>query len=364
MNSAGTGEESFAPTESKGPILLAAPGFTAWLAETRMSIALTTYQAGRIILLGLRPDGTLRAHERLIEQCQGLWTDGSEIWVSGKTMLWRFANTVPPGMMTQRGADRVFIPREARVTGALDIHDIGLGVLGDMARPGPIFVTTQYNCLATISDRAAFRPLWRPPFVSALMPEDRCHLNGLAMDNGTPAYVTAISSSDVQDGWRDRRRDGGVVVHVASGEIVARGLSMPHSPRLHEGRLWVLNSGTGELGVVDPSDGRFEPVAFLPGYARGLAFFGRYAVVGLSRPRHNQSFEGLALEEALKTRDAAPRCGLVVVDIKTGRTLHWLRFEHTINELYDVALLPGVRQAEALGFQGDDLAGAVEPEVA
>ncbi|MFN9096266.1 MAG: TIGR03032 family protein [Alphaproteobacteria bacterium] len=349
--------------ETKGPILLAAPGFTAWLAEERLSVALTTYQAGRIILLGLRPDGTLRAHERLIEQCQGLWTNGTEIWVSGKTMLWRFVNAVPAGMMTQRGADRLFIPREGRVTGALDIHDIGLGIFGDMATPGPIFVATQYNCFATVSDRAAFRPLWRPPFVSALVPEDRCHLNGLAMDGGVPAYVTAVSASDVQDGWRDRRRDGGVVVHVESGEIVARGLSMPHSPRLHEGRLWVLNSGTGELGVVDPADGRFEAVAFLPGYARGLALMGRYAVVGLSRPRRNQTFEGLALEEALKTRDAAPRCGLVVVDIETGQTVQWLRFEHTIDELYDVALLPGVRQAEALGFQGDDLAGAIEPEV-
>jgi uncharacterized protein (TIGR03032 family) len=363
MSSTDPAAETPSPAEAKGPILLAAPGFTAWLHGAGVSVALTTYQAGRIILLGLRPDGTLRAHERLIEQCQGLWTDGSEIWVSGKTMLWRFANAAPKGMMTPRGADRVFVPREGRVTGALDIHDIGLGMLGDMARPGPIFVTTQYNCLATISDRAAFRPLWRPPFISALVPEDRCHLNGLAMDNGVPAYVTAISASDVQDGWRDRRRDGGVVVHVASSEIVARGLSMPHSPRLHQGRLWVLNSGKGELGVVDPANGKFEPVAFLPGYARGLAFFGRYAVVGLSRPRHNQTFEGLALEEALKTRDAAPRCGLVVVDTETGRTVQWLRFEHTINELYDVALLQGVRQAEALGFQGDDLAGATEPEV-
>jgi uncharacterized protein (TIGR03032 family) len=175
--------------------------------------------------------------------------------------------------------------------------------------------------------------------------------------------VTAVSASDVQDGWRDRRQDGGVVVHVPSGEIVARGLSMPHSPRLHEGRLWLLNSGTGELGVIDPRDGSFTPVAFLPGYARGLALFGRYAVVGLSRPRRNQTFEGLALEEALRTRDAAPRSGLVVVDIETGQTVQWLRFEHTIDELYDVALLPGARQAEALGFQGDDLARAVEPEV-
>jgi uncharacterized protein (TIGR03032 family) len=364
MSSAGTGEDASASTESKGPILLAAPGFNAWLHEAGVSVALTTYQAGRIIFIGLRPDGTLRAHERLIEQCQGLCVAGDDIWVSGKTMLWRMRNAVPPGMMTERGADRLFIPREGRVTGALDIHDIGFGVLGDMVAPAPIFVATQYNCLATISDRAAFRPLWRPPFVSALVPEDRCHMNGLAMDNGAPAYVTAVSASDVQDGWRDRRQDGGVVVHVPSGEIVARGLSMPHSPRLHQGRLWLLNSGTGELGVIDPRDGSFTPVAFVPGYARGLALFGRYAVIGLSRPRHNQTFEGLALEEALRTRDAAARCGLVVVDIETGQTVQWLRFEHTIDELYDVALLPGVRQAEALGFKGDDLAGATAPEVA
>jgi uncharacterized protein (TIGR03032 family) len=349
--------------DSKGPILLAAPGFTAWLAQEAMVIVLTTYQAGRIIFIGLRPDGTLRAHERLIEQCQGLCVAGDDIWVSGKTMLWRMRNAVPPGMMTERGADRVFIPREARVTGALDIHDIGHGMFGDMTAPGPIFVATQYNCLATISDRAAFRPLWRPPFVTALVPEDRCHLNGLAMDDGVPVFVTAVSASDVQDGWRDRRQDGGVVVHVPSGEIVARGLSMPHSPRLHQGRLWLLNSGTGELGVIDPRDGSFTPVAFVPGYARGLALFGRYAVIGLSRPRHNQTFEGLALEEALRTRDAAARCGLVVVDIETGQTVQWLRFEHTIDELYDVALLPGARQAEALSLRGDDLMGAVEPEV-
>jgi uncharacterized protein (TIGR03032 family) len=138
---------------------------------------------------------------------------------------------------------------------------------------------------------------------------------------------------------------------VESGEIVARGLSMPHSPRLHQGRLWLLNSGTGELGVIDPRDGSFTPVAFVPGYARGLALFGRYAVIGLSRPRHIQTFVGLALEEALKTRDAVPRSGLVVVDIETGRTLHWLRFEHTIDELYDIALLPACARRRRWAFR-------------
>lgn len=347
---------------SPGPMLLASRGFTGWLAEAGVSLALTTYQAGRLILLGRRPDGSLRGHERMIEQCQGLWTDGATLWASGKAMLWRFVNDQPPGHATPQGADCRFVPREGRVTGALDIHDIGLGAMGDMDRPGPVFVNTLFSCLATISETANFRALWRPRFVSALLPEDRCHLNGLAMDGARPAFVTAIGRSDVADGWREQRADGGVVVDVPSGEVVAAGLSMPHSPRLHQGRLWLLNSGRGELGVLDPRDGRFTPVAFCPGYARGLAFAGRWAVVGLSRPRNNQTFEGLPLDGLLAAKGAVPRCGLLVVDTETGQVAEWLRFAHTIEELYDVAVLPGVRQAEAIGFLGEEIARTVRPE--
>jgi uncharacterized protein (TIGR03032 family) len=350
------------PDKARTPILLASPGFTGWLAEQGLGLALSTYQAGRLILLGLRPDGTLRGHERLIEQCQGLWSDGTTLWAAGKTMLWRFRNDLAPGAATQAGATRRFVPREARVTGRIDIHDMGFGRMEGMAAPGLVFVNTAFSCLATTSETASFRRLWQPRFISALVPEDRCHLNGLAMEGERPAFVTAISRSDVADGWRERRRDGGVVIDIASGEVVAGGLSMPHSPRLHGGRLWLLNSGTGELGVVDPADGRFTPVAFCPGYARGLAFVGDHAVIGLSRPRHNQTFEGLELQERLAARDAAPRCGLLVVDTRNGQALHWLRFEHTINELYDVVALPGVRQAEAVGFLGEDLERAVTIE--
>src|SRR4029077_4773473 len=95
----------------------------------------------------------------------------------------------------------------------------------------------------------------KPSFISGLLDGDKCHLNGMAMDEGRPAYVTAVSRSDVIDGWRDRRSDGGVVIDVATGKVVCNGLSMPHSPRMHKGELWVLNSGTGELGVVKLPDG-------------------------------------------------------------------------------------------------------------
>lgn len=341
------------PSPDKGPVLLLSQRFSEWMAGVDVSIVLTTYQAGRLFFVGRRPDGSIRAHERLIEQCQGLWTDGQTLWTSGLFMLWRFENVLRPGETTATGVDRRFVPREGRVTGRTDIHDIGIGDVEGSRQP--IFVNTLFSCLATISDTASFRPVWQPRFIGALAPEDRCHLNGLAMDGTRPAYVTAVSRSDVSDGWRERRQDGGVVVDVASREIVASGLSMPHSPRLYDGRLWVLNSGTGELGTIDPTDGRFTAVCFCPGYARGLAFVGRNAVIGLSRPRHNQTFAGLALDQRLVDKDAVPRCGLLVVDIDSGAVTEWLRFEHTIDELYDVALLPGVRQAEAVGFMGDDI---------
>jgi len=344
----------------KGSILLLSQGFTQWLESTGCSLALTTYQAGRLFLIGRRPDGSVRAHERLIEQCQGLWTDGQTIWASSMHALWRFENELAAGEHTQSGADRRFVPREGRITGRIDCHDIGMTEID--GRRTPVFVNTLYNCLATPSETHSFKPWWMPPFISALTPEDRCHLNGLAMDGTRPAYVSAVSRSDVLDGWRERRRDGGVIIDIASGEMVARGLSMPHSPRLYDGKLWVLNSGEGELGVIDPRTGDFTAVAFCPGYARGLAFIGRYAVIGLSRPRKNHTFEGLALDQRLADKDAVARCGLVVVDIDTGRTVEWLRFEHTIEELYDVAVLPGVVQAEAVGFMGEDIQRAIRVE--
>lgn len=337
----------------KGPLLLLSSRFAEWLAEADVSLSLTTYQAGRLFFVGRKPDGGVRAHERMIEQCQGLWTDGRSLWTSGLYMLWRFENMLRKGETTPTGADRKFVPVEGRVVGRIDVHDIGLGKIGGTRRP--IFVNTLYSCLATFSDTASFRPLWRPKFISALAAEDRCHLNGLAMDGTRAAFVTAVSRSDVADGWRDRRRDGGVVIDVATSEIVAEGLSMPHSPRLYDGRLWLLNSGTGEFGTVDPAGGTFTPVCFCPGYARGLAFVGRYAVIGLSRPRRGGTFAGLVLDQRLIDKDAAARCGLVIVDIDSGNMVEWLRFEHTIDELYDVAVLPGVRAAEAIGFKFDDI---------
>ena len=192
--------------------------------------------------------------------------------------------------------------------------------------------------------------------MSKLAPEDRCHLNGLALDDGKARYVTAVSASDVADAWRDRRRDGGVLVDVPSNEIIATGLSMPHSPRVYRGKLWLLNAGTGYFGSIDLARGKFEPLTFCPGFLRGLAFAGDYAIVGLSGPRHDKTtFGGLALDEELTRRGAEPRGGLHVIDLRNGDVVHWVRLEGMVSELYDVVTLPGVVRPMALGFKTDEI---------
>jgi uncharacterized protein (TIGR03032 family) len=325
------------------------PRLWNWLGEHQVSLAFTTYQTGKLFLLGRHPEGRLAVFERTFNRAMGLWADGQTLWLSTLYQLWRFENLLRPGELYQEH-DRLYVPKIASTTGDLDIHDVAIDGAGRV-----LFVATGFGCIATTSERSSFTPLWWPPFLSKHTAEDRCHLNGLAMAEGRPRFVTAVSMSDVIDGWRDHRRDGGVVLEVPEGRVIASGLSMPHSPRLYRGRLWLHNSGTGQFGSVDPGGGPFEPLAFCPGYLRGLAFVGDYAVVGLSHPRHEQTFSGLALEEELAKRNAEPRCGLLVIDLRTGDIAHWLRVDGMVRELYDLAALPQVSRPMALGFKSDEI---------
>ena len=218
--------------------LMSSRGFPEWLAGQRASLAFTTYQAGKLFLLGLQPDGRLSIFERTFNRSMGLWGDGQTLWMSSLYQLWRFENTLLPGQQVS-GYDRFYVPQVGYTTSDLDIHDIAVTADGR-----PVFVNCRFNCLATTSETHSFTPVWLPPFIDKLVPEDRCHLNGLALVDGKPRYVTAVSRSNVVDGWRDRRADGGCVVDVDSGEVVLEGLSMPHSPRWHDGKLWLLESGT------------------------------------------------------------------------------------------------------------------------
>lgn len=337
--------------------LTASRQFTSWLHEQQLSLAFTTYQAGKLFLIGLQPTGELSVFERTLDRCMGLYASGSSLYISTLYQLWRFENALEPGQ-THNGYDALYVPQVGYITGDLDIHDIALA--DEPLRQGNpasrlVFVNTLFSCLATVSETHSCVPLWQPPFISKLAAEDRCHLNGLAMRDGKPASVTAVSQSDVADGWRDRRSEGGCVIDVATQDVIATGLAMPHSPRWYRDRLWLLNSGRGEFGYVNSTTGQFEAVTFCPGYLRGLAFYGDFAVVGLSKPRNNQTFLGLPLDEQLHSKGAEPRCGLMVIDLRTGDAVHSLRLDGVVAELYDVQILAGVQRPMAIGFRTDEI---------
>jgi uncharacterized protein (TIGR03032 family) len=330
-----------APSPNPG-FFLASPEFSPWLAAQGVSLAVTTYQHGKLFLIGLDGQGRLAVHGRSYGRAVGLAGDDQTLWLGTLYQLWRLQN-VGSGAGPH---DRTYAPRQSFVTGAVNAHDIGLDAEGT-----PVFVNTLFSCLARPSARASFEPMWRPPFVSELAPEDRCHLNGLAMRDGRAAFVTACAVADTAAGWRERRRDGGLLLDVDTGEAAATGLSMPHSPRWREGRVWLLNSGTGEVGVAD--GGRFRPLAFCRGFTRGLAIWNGHAIIGLSRPTRGRTFEGLALQGLLGRESA--ECGLDLIDLATGARTAWFRFTDLIDEIYDVVVLPGVRRPAAVGLTTNEI---------
>ena len=324
-------------------------GLAEFLAGNKISLAFTSYQTGRLYLIGHGPDGALTLHEAGYSQAMGVAGDGERIYLGTLTQIVRLENVLQVGQIANEKHDKVYVPRNMQTTGDIDIHEIGIRSNGVM-----VFINTKYGCLCEPSLVHSFKPIWKPKFISKIAPEDRCHLNGLAMVDGRPKYVSAVCKSDVIDGWRDRRHDGGVVIDIETDEVMIEGLSMPHSPRWYDGKLWVLNSGSGELGWINPDDKSFNSVAFCPGFLRGLAFHNGHAFVTLSKPRHGR-FEGLALDGKLKDKDADAWCGVQVINLASGNVVQWIRFDGAITELFDICVLPGVKNPLTLGPNSQEI---------
>ena len=324
-------------------------GLAGWLAANRMSLAITSYQSGRLYLVGSDKNGRVSFFERIFERAMGIVGNAQRLYLGGLYQLWRFENVLRSNEVIHGQFDKCYVPRNAQTIGDLDIHELGIRKNGKV-----VFVNTKYSCLAELSQTHSFKAIWKPDFISKLTGEDRCHLNGLAMVDGEPKYVTAVSRSDAVDGWRDRRSDGGVVIDIDTNEIVCEGLSMPHSPRWANGKLWVLNAGTGHLGWVDFETKRFVPLTFMPGFLRGLSIVGNVAAVGLSKPR-NQRFEGLQLDAELAKRDVEPWCGVQIVSLNNGDVQHWIRFDGDITEIFDLCFLPNVRNPMVVGLRTPEI---------
>jgi uncharacterized protein (TIGR03032 family) len=323
--------------------------FPEVLAEAGCSLLVSTYQAGQLVAVGTA-DEELVFSFRGFDRAMGIAVGSDAIAVAGKGQIWLLrdhselaAEIAPAGRY-----DKCWLPRSSSVTGAIQCHEIAWGTT-DSGEPDLWLVNTLFSCLAGLDPRYSFVPRWRPRFISELAAEDRCHLNGLAMRDGAPAFVTVMARTDEPGGWRKARNDSGAVLDVASGEAVTTGLAMPHSPRWHDGNLFVLNSGMGRLEHVDLATGRREAVAAVPGYARGLAFHHDLAFVGLSRIRETAIFGGAPIADY---HDQL-KCGVGVIELSTGNTVATLQFATGVEEIFDVQTVPGARCPTFGGSPGD-----------
>jgi uncharacterized protein (TIGR03032 family) len=326
--------------------LEASAGFADWLAAERLSIALS--KGNSLCLIGLEPDASLSLVEYPFGMCRGLFAVGSQtLFLATRYQIWRLQNALPDGQLSDSGHDRLFLPQTAWTTGTLIVRDLAVD-----AEDQVVFVNGLFSCLSAPSTRLSFEPVWTPPFISALVAEDRCHLSGVAVAGPGPAVVTSASRADHANGWTEQQLDGGVVISVPTGETIATGLSMPCSPVLRNGALWLCAGGSGELVVIDPRNGGVTAVTALPGFARGLALSDWHAVVATSCPSRGETFEGLPLSHRLQGADANGRCGVFVVNLESGAIEHSLVLAGGSSEIHGLALLPGVRNAAAVPFTG------------
>ena len=308
--------------------------FVPILRHLNASLLVSTYAAGKLAVVTAQERGLgLRFHN--FEQAMGVAPAGPALVVGSKGQLWFLQSdpSMAPRVDPEQQHDACFLTRRSFFTGNIHVHELA------WSDQTLWVVNTLFSCLCSLHDEFSFVPRWRPPFISKLAAEDRCHLNGLAMDAGEPKYVTAMAESDAAAGWRPTKATSGIVIDVPSGETVAGGFAMPHSPRMHQGRLWLLNSGAGSLVTVDPQSGTHETVVEMPGYTRGLAFCGQFAFVGLSRIRETAVFGGVPIAE----KRAELRCGVVVVDLLSGQNVAYLQFLKGVEEIFDVQVLPGIR---------------------
>lgn len=331
-------------------------GLGDWLIDQQVALVCSSYLTGYLLFLGVRANGMLVPSAASFSHAMGLVADSQRIYLGTKNEIWRLENILRSDELANDMFDRFYAPRSAQLTGDINIHEMGVDAGGNV-----LFVNTRHSCLATISATHAFRPLWKPKFISRLAPEDRCHLNGLAMEDGRARYVTACSTGDVLESWRGGQRDGGVLIDLESDAIVADGFSMPHSPRVWGDSIYLLESGRGYLVRIDRQSGKREDLTFCPGFARGMAFVSHYAIVTVSLSRH-ANFGGLPIDATMKASGASPRCGLLVIDLRNGDIVQWFRFRGDVTELFDVGVIPNIRCPRGIGPLAPGLEEAMRGE--
>lgn len=320
--------------------------------QAGFSFLVSTYQAGKLIIV--RADGNIaNTHFRNFQTPMGLAFAGGRLAIGTRVTVEEYHNQPQLGARLEPSGkyDACFLPRHSIVTGQIGIHEVswvGLELW---------IVNTSFSCLCTLDPNYSFVPRWRPKFISGLASEDRCHLNGLAIRDGKPRYVTALGETDTAHGWRENKAKGGCLIDIESNEFICRGLSMPHSPRWYDGKLWVMESGAGSLSTVDLATGKLTTVTLLPGFTRGLDFWGPYALIGLSQVRESALFSGIPITDRLPLEER--KCGVWVVDTRNGQIAAFLEFKDGVQEIFAVQILPGIRYPDLLQQTDDHVANTI-----
>lgn len=324
--------------------------FPQVLAHTGCSLLVSTYQSQKVFVIGTQvtPSGnlTLKIAFHSFEQAMGIaaCTHTIAIGTRRSVEFLKSAHELAPSIDPNTPHDRCWIARQSLYTGSIHGHDLAWG------KSGLWVVNTLFSCLCTLDTQYNFVPQWRPSFISQLIDQDRCHFNGLALKNGEPAYASVLGETDAPAGWRENKISGGALLDIRQNQTIVRGLCMPHSPRVHRDQLWFLNSGKGDLSLVDVNRGAIEPVAKMPGYTRGLSFYGQYAFVGLSRIRESNVFGGLPIGE----HPDQLKCGIGVIDINTGQTVATFQFASGVEEIFAVEVLPETLHPKLVGPKLDE----------
>lgn len=306
------------------------------LARLNASLSISTYQAGKLALVGSHERKlTLSFHNFDRPMGVAIHPSGDRMAVAARNKVWLLRNDRDlASQLEPAGANEAcFLASSAQITGEIQAHEMGYS--GDDLW----IVNTLFSCLCTLDPDYSFVPQWQPSYISQLAPEDRCHLNGMAMLDGKPKYVTAMGQTDTAGGWRPNKVETGCLIDVDTNEVIAHGFAMPHSPRVHMGQIWLLDSGRGALVRVDPKTREVFNVARFPGYTRGLAMMGSFAFVGLSKIRETSTFGGVPIAE---DRDRL-KCGVGIVNVQNGELAGQFEFTSGVDEIFDVSLVAGAR---------------------
>jgi len=322
------------------------PNIPELLNRLNCTIAISTYQAGKIVFLSAKNDEELIQLPRTFNKAMGITLQGDKMAIATKDEVIILVNSqgLAQSYPKQPGVyDGLFMPQAVYYTGQIDIHDLHWGDEGLWA------VNTSFSCLVLINEEYHFMPKWKPAFISNLASEDRCHLNGMAIIDGKPKYVTTFGNGDSPQSWRENITKTGMVIDIGSGEEILTNLPMPHSPRFYDGKLYLLLSATGEVICAEPEKGRYEVVSDLSGFVRGMAKYSDYLFIGLSRLRKNSStFKHLSIA------DKALNAGIKILHLPTGGYVGEIKYQSTVDEIYDVQIIPDIKRPGILNTYRDD----------